>query len=246
VSSDRQSLSFGQVPSLYDSARPGYPAAAAEWALGTAVRPGRGTAIDVGAGTGLLTRVLVPLAAVVIAVEPDSAMRAQLHSSVPEITALAGSAESIPVAAASADSVVCGQAYHWFDRDRAHGEIGRVVRPGGTFAAIWNHRDGSVDWVAKVDAAAGPAVSGFVRDARHDLGLDFGPLFEPVERREFRHEILMNKERLHALVASRSSYIVAGAAERAEVDARLAEVTAELPDALAMPYITVVYRAIRR
>ena len=64
-------------PSLYDSARPGYPAATMEWALGTAIGPGRGTAIDVGADAGLLTHVLVPPVGVVIAIEPDSAMRDQ-------------------------------------------------------------------------------------------------------------------------------------------------------------------------
>ena len=241
-----QALSFGKAAALYESVRPGYPPAAAHWALGADFAIGRGTVIDLGAGTGLLTRILVPLAGRVIPVEPDAEMRAQLTAAVPGVVAVAGTAESIPSPDASVDSILTAQAYHWFDPDRAHPEIARVVRAGGTFTAIWNLRDSTVGWVSALEEAAGPAPSGHVRDPVRDVMFDFGPGFDPPERGEFRHDIPMTADRVHALVASRSTYLVASAAERAEIDARLAAVTADLPPTFTMPYVTVCYRATRR
>jgi SAM-dependent methyltransferase len=250
VSDREQALSFGKAAALYESIRPSYPAEAAHWALDPALgqefAPGRGTVIDLGAGTGLLTRILLPLAGRVIPVEPDAQMRAQLEASVAGVTAVAGSAESIPCADAAAHAVVAGQAYHWFDHERAHPEIARLVRSGGTFTAIWNLRDRAVPWVAALDEAAGPAPAGHARDPGRRMILDFGPGFGPPERGEFRHLISMTANGVHALVASRSYYLRADAAERAEVDARVAAVTSQLPAAFAMPYVTVCYRAIRR
>jgi SAM-dependent methyltransferase len=246
VTDHEQALSFGKAAALYESIRPGYPPEAARWALGSSFAVGRGTVIDLGAGTGRLTQILVPLAGDVIAVEPDAEMRAQLTASVPGVVAIAGSAESIRYADASVDSILTAQAYHWFDPVRAHPEIARVVRTGGAFAAIWNLRDSTVSWVAALDEAAGPAPSGHVRDPEHEVAFDFGPSFEPPERAEFRHEVAMTADRVHALVASRSTYLVASDAERAEIDARVSAVTAQLPKNFTMPYVTVCYRATRR
>jgi SAM-dependent methyltransferase len=246
VSDREQALSFGDAAALYESIRPGYPSEAARWALGPGFAIGRGTVIDLGAGTGLLTRTLIPLAGRVLPVEPDPQMRAQLEAAVPMVTAVAGTAESIPYADGSADAILTAQAYHWFDQDRAHPEIARVTRPGGTFTAIWNLRDANVPWIAALEEAAGPAPTGHVRDPGRGRTLDFGPGFEPPERGEFRHDVAMTPDGVHKLVASRSAYLRANEAERAEVDARIAAVTAQLPDAFTMPYSTVCYRAIRR
>src|SRR5215475_1156718 len=217
VTHPEQALSFGQVASLYDSNRPTYPSEAAAWALGPEIGPGRGTVVDLGAGTGLLTRVLVPLAGEVIAVEPDRNMRTQLLASVPDVAALAGSAESMPLDDASVDSVVCGQAYHWFDKPRAHPEIARVLRPGGTFAALWNIRDASVPWVRSLDVAIGDAPDGHERDPARRLDIDLGPAFGAVEQKAFQHEVTMDADRLVALVTSRSMYIVADRESRARI-----------------------------
>jgi SAM-dependent methyltransferase len=246
VTDREQALSFGRAAALYESIRPGYPPEAARWALGPGFANGKGTVIDLGAGTGLLTRILVPLAGLVIPVEPDAEMRAQLTASVPGAVALAGSAESIPSADASVDSILTAQAYHWFDPERAHPEIARVVRAGGTFAAIWNLRDSTVSWVAAVEEAAGAAPSGHVRDPERDVPFDFGPGFPAPERSEFRHDVVMTADRVRALVASRSTYLVGSAAERGEIDARIDAITAHLPTTFRMPYVTVCYRATRR
>ncbi len=94
--------------------------------------------LDVGAGTGKLTRVLVRRYARVLAVEPLDGMRAILEAVVPEAESLPGSAESIPLPDASVDGAFAAQAFHWFANDDAVAEIARVVRPGGIFADVWN------------------------------------------------------------------------------------------------------------
>ena len=241
-----QALSFGQVAALYDSNRPTYPPEAAAWAIGPVAGPGRGTVVDLGAGTGLLTRVLVPLAGEVIAVEPDPNMRTQFLASVPGVAALAGSAESMPLGDASIDSVVCGQAYHWFDKARAHPEIARVLRPGGSFAAVWNLRYGRVPWVHALGVAIGDAPDGYQRDPLRRRDYDFGPAFDAVEQAAFRHEVAMDAERLVALVTSRSMYIVADREARSRIKADVRTLAATLPATFAMPYVTICCRATRR
>jgi ubiquinone/menaquinone biosynthesis C-methylase UbiE len=97
--------------------------------------------LDVGAGTGKLTRGLVALGLDVLAVEPGAPMLEQLRAAVPEAEALAGSAESIPLSDASIDAAFAGQAYHWFDREQAMPELHRVIRGGGGVALLWNWGD---------------------------------------------------------------------------------------------------------
>jgi len=140
--------SFGPAAELYDRVRPSYPSEAIEWAL-SPLGAGAWRVMDVGAGTGIMTRQLVALGHEVIAVEPDEQMRARLAQTTLVATPLAGRAEAIPLPDASVDGAVAAQAYHWFDRDRAHEELARVIRPGGVFAAVWNTRDEAEPWVAE-------------------------------------------------------------------------------------------------
>jgi SAM-dependent methyltransferase len=97
--------------------------------------------LDVGAGTGKLTRLLTQRYRRVIAVEPLDGMRAILKRVVPAAESHAGSAESIPLPDASVDGVFAGQAFHWFANDQAMTEFARVLRPGGILALIWNGPD---------------------------------------------------------------------------------------------------------
>jgi ubiquinone/menaquinone biosynthesis C-methylase UbiE len=129
LASDRhQARSFDRVAGAYRRARPSYPAAAVEWALEAA--PGR-RVVDLAAGTGKLTEVLVAAGADVVAVEPLANMRAELERALPSVRALDGSAERIPLPGGSADAVLVGQAFHWFDGPAALAEIARVLVPGG-------------------------------------------------------------------------------------------------------------------
>ena len=96
------------------------------------------TVLDLGAGTGKLTRVLADRYARVIALEPLAELRAILEERVPQADPLAGLAEAIPLPDASVDAVFAAQAFHWFANDVALAEIARVLRPGGVLARLWN------------------------------------------------------------------------------------------------------------
>jgi SAM-dependent methyltransferase len=237
-----QALSFGQAAAHYNSIRPTYPLDAVRWALGSAIG---GTVVDLGAGTGLLTRVVRALEPTsVIPVEPDPKMREQLAATTPGVTPLAGSAESIPCADGSVDGVVAGQAYHWFDHERAHVEIARVVRSGGVFAPIWNIRDETVDWVAEyselIDESQQEQHSGYLEDP------DFGAGFGPVEQERFTHSVTMDADKLVALLASRSYYLTATPGHRAKLTDSVRALAARLPSTFDLPYLTICYRAIRK
>jgi SAM-dependent methyltransferase len=97
--------------------------------------------LDLGAGTGKLTRVLTQRYRRVIAVEPLDGMRAILERVVPDAESVAGTAEAIPLPDASVDGVFAGQAFHWFAHDDAIAEIARVLRPGGVLGLVWNSGD---------------------------------------------------------------------------------------------------------
>src|SRR5579885_2647743 len=128
---------FGAAADVYERARPSYPQAAVDWLVARAgLGPGR-TVVDVGAGTGKLTRLLVPTGARVVAVEPLPEMRALIEGA----EVLEGTAEELPLDDASADVITVAQAFHWFDHDRALPELHRVLRPVGVLALFWNMRD---------------------------------------------------------------------------------------------------------
>ncbi|OLE27437.1 MAG: hypothetical protein AUG44_10280 [Actinobacteria bacterium 13_1_20CM_3_71_11] len=234
-------LSFGPAADLYDAIRPTYPPAALHWALGEAPK----AVLDLGAGTGILTRVLLRLGYDVRPVEPDEAMRAKLAATTPGVRPLAGRAEAIPVPDGQVDAVVAGQAYHWFDQEAAHREIARVLAPGGVFAPIWNVRDHDEPWVRRLTEIAENA-------REHDGGVfngeiehDFGPEFGPVERAHFRHEVPMTADRLVMLVASRSYYLTATPEKQNKIEAAVRDLAATLPETFTLPYVTVAYRATR-
>src|SRR5690349_9949875 len=133
----------------YERARPSYPDAAVDLIVDVCgLGPGV-TVCDLAAGTGKLTRLLVPSGAEIVAVEPVAAMRDQLLRAVPGVEVLDGTAETIPLGDGSVDAVTVAQAFHWFDTDRALPELRRVLRPGGHLVLIWNVRDESVDWVSR-------------------------------------------------------------------------------------------------
>jgi SAM-dependent methyltransferase len=114
--------------------RPGYPPEA----LDVADLPPTATVLDLAAGTGKLTRLLLTRFGHVAAVEPDGRMRHLLARLCPEAEVIAGRADQIPLADASVDAVFIAQAFHWFDDEPAVAEITRVMRRHGTLVAMWN------------------------------------------------------------------------------------------------------------
>jgi SAM-dependent methyltransferase len=130
--------SFARSAEAYERARPGYaPEAVAFLAERLGLGPGR-VVVDLAAGTGKLTRQLVPSGARVVAVEPLAEMRSLIPAG---IEVLSGTAEAIPLPDASADAVTVAQAFHWFDAETALREIERVLRPDGLFALVSNRRE---------------------------------------------------------------------------------------------------------
>lgn len=125
----------------YERGRPGYPREAIE----VAGLASSATVLDLGAGTGKLTRVLVSMFRRVVAVEPDDEMRRMLTQAAPDTEVLAGSAEQIPLPDASVDAVFAAQSFHWFANERALGEIVRVLRSRGTLVLMWNLPAGRIE-----------------------------------------------------------------------------------------------------
>lgn len=132
--STERATSFGSAAAAYERGRPGYPSEAVDFVL----PPGARRVLDLGAGTGKLTRQLVARGLHVVAVEPLEEMRAELARVLPEVRVLAGTAEAIPLPDASVDAVLVAQAWHWVDPVRALPEVARVLARGGWLGLLWN------------------------------------------------------------------------------------------------------------
>lgn len=243
----RRASSFGAAAADYDRFRPGYPTAALDRLLGPDVR----RVLDVGAGTGALTRALVARGLDVVAVEPDPGMRAVLGARSPSVDLRAGRAEALPLPDADVDAVLAGQAWHWVDPELAGPEVARVLRPGGVLCLLWNLRDVSVPWVKALgeaygsEDAAGQAVP---------TSLPVGPAageFGPMEVVEVAWAQPQTPEGLVELAATRSNVLVLGPAEREATLDRVRALTRTDPalagrEELELPYVTGCLRAVRR
>jgi SAM-dependent methyltransferase len=227
---------FAEVADAYERARPGYPDEAVRWLVGEEPCD----VVDLGAGTGKLTRSLVALGHRVTAIEPLPEMLELLPAAAPGAAALLGSAEVIPLPNASADVVTSAQAFHWFDQTTALPEIARVLRPHGRLALVWNTRDDRVPWVAELSAVIGSeSVS-----STDWLGVEESPLFGPLEQATFGFEQLLDRETLLDLVRSRSYCAKLPPEEREpvlETVGKLYDETAG-PDGLHLPYLTECFR----
>jgi len=135
----------------YVRGRPDYPPAITDWLREQLDLHAGKTVVDLGAGTGKFTPRLLETGATVIAVEPVDAMRDKLIAALPQVEALSGTAQSIPLPDASVDVVVCAQSFHWFATVEALAEIHRVLKPGGRLGLVWNMRDARVGWIAQLD-----------------------------------------------------------------------------------------------
>lgn len=152
ISRAERATSFGAVAEDYDRLRPGPPDAAVDWLLPMQCE----VAVDLAAGTGLLTRVLARKVAQVVAIEPDERMAAVLRARSPGVHVLHGRGEAIPVPDASADGVFVSSAWHWMDPDRAVPEVARVLRDGGRFGVVWSSLDREVGWLRELRRLSRP------------------------------------------------------------------------------------------
>lgn len=229
----------------YAEHRPDYPADGIRWVLAGAAHPAR-RVLDLGAGTGKLTEGLLNLGVDVAAVEPDPYMLAELNRRLPGVSALEGTAERIPLPAASLDAVLVGQAFHWFDRDTALTEIARVLRPGGVVGALWNHEDMRVGWVAELVALNRSSVSA---PGVASGELPAHPEFEALEREIFPHFQRRTADSLTATISTHSHVLVVPDRERVELLAKVREYLLSRPETangeFELPLRTTVLRARR-
>jgi SAM-dependent methyltransferase len=203
---------FTKGTDAYERARPSYPPEAVEFVVETFGIGPASTVVDLAAGTGKLTRLLVPTGARIVAVEPVDAMRAKLAAVVPGVEVRAGTAEDLPCADASVDVVTVAQAFHWFRASEALTEIQRALRPGGGVALLWNSRDASVPWVKRLNEVIRwnqgdiPAYDSGVEDWAGLFAAAGG--FTPLRHRSFRSEQQLDVPLLLDRVSS-TSYIAA-------------------------------------
>lgn len=237
--------------SVYERGRPSYPADAVQWLVdGLAIGPGRDV-VDLAAGTGKFTRLLVPTGARLSAVEPSAAMRAEFATQLPDVPIVDGTAEQLPLRDASVDAVTVAQAFHWFDVRSATAELARVIRPGGAFGMIWNERDARVDWVRELNAIFGwerREEFGVPRNIERDWEFEFAtkahPRFAALERFETTYAHRLDVDTLVLRVLS-TSYLASAAPERQqEVATAVRELVADFPPEFDLPYVTIAYRTV--
>ena len=243
----------------YERARPTYPAEAVAHLVGRGgIGPGR-RVLDLAAGTGKLTRLLVPTGAEVIAVEPVAAMRSQLRAAVPAVEVIDGTAEAIPLPDGDVDVVTVAQAFHWFDPAAALAEAARVLRPGGHLFLVWNERDRSVGWVRAFGDLLVDGDDGLERpyDAYYDV--DHGAVvadagagaFTPEQRWSIRWQQPVDEDLLVARAASVSVVGTLAEDRRQRVLDAVRDLARTHPEVagrawFGFPHETVVWRCRRR
>jgi len=236
-------LSFGGVADVYEASRPGYPAEAVAWL----VREDEAHVVDVGAGTGKLTRALASAGHEVVAVDPSPDMLEVLRKTVQGVETLVGTGERMPLPDESADAVTFAQAWHWVEASKASEEVGRVLKPGGHLGLIWNSRDDRVDWVSELSVAM-HADGDQYTDGMDDPHVH-APFGEP-ERTQFEWSQPYTREGMLDLVRSRSYYAVMTPEQQRETLDRVRRLLdthekTTASETISLPYVTMAFRYTR-
>jgi SAM-dependent methyltransferase len=261
--------SFGAVAEHYDRFRLGPVPAVADWLL----QGHAGRVVDLGAGTGAMSRLLAERVDDLISVEPDPRMRAVLAATVPPATVLAGRGEDIPVDDESIDAVVVSSAWHWMDPGPTTAEIARVLHGGGILGVVWSGLDWQASGLGEVrrlmgwrprgtptdGADSGPApdsplaavMAELPRQRHHVLELPPGAPFDPQDHAELRWSRCLDADQLIGMLGTFSGVITLPPARRATVldeARRLVVQVGGLEDGASMefPFRARCWRARRR
>jgi SAM-dependent methyltransferase len=242
------SVGFGRAAEAYDRGRPDYPPSAVEHLVQVLSITAQSRVVELGAGTGKFTTYLAATGAQVVAVEPVAGMRERLAERLPEVQIVDGTAEAIPLPDQSIDAVVAAQAFHWFDVQRAVGEIHRILKPGGSLGLIWNVRDESLPWVRKLTAIIDPheGTAPRYRTLEWMSAFQKGELLTPLQTREFAHVQRLTPAALLDRVASISFIAAMSEAERGKVLEQVRDLLQTEPplrgrEQFEMPYQTHTY-----
>jgi SAM-dependent methyltransferase len=234
---------FEAAAGLYERARPEYPPDAVDLLVRLlALRAGR-TLVDLGAGTGKLSRLAAARGARVVAVEPAAAMVRRAAG--PGVLPVRAVAESLPLRRHAADAACAASAFHWFDGRRALGEVHRVLRRGGRLALLWNQRDDAVPWVAALSAIVNrhegdaPRYRSGAWRAAFDASRD---LFRPLEEARFEHVHELAPEGVVERVASVSFVAALGEPARRAVLEEVRALLAANPDTAGKGELALAYR----
>jgi SAM-dependent methyltransferase len=247
VSTFPRRLTFGAHAEEYERARPEWPEEAARWLVPEDAE----LVVELGAGTGKLTRAVAALGVRVVAVEPDPRMLAVLRGL--GLEGVEGSAEAIPFGDGVADAVVAGSSVHWFELEAALPEIHRVLRPGGRFGFGWNHRDdrhpaiaGMSNAIYEAQARGGPRWRS--RDWPADITA--AGLFGDVEHALFEHVHELPREALADMLMAYSGVAALPEDVRRPVFSKVAAVldsdkSVSGEGRLRLPFVVTAYRATR-
>jgi SAM-dependent methyltransferase len=209
----KRAASFGGAASLYERFRPGPPVEAVDWILPTRVA----AVVDLGAGTGALTRLLVDRADDVIAVEPDDRMRAVLTAQVPGARAVEGKGESMPIPDGSVDAVIASSSWHWMDPIPTLREVARVLVPGGALGALWAVPDPKGPFMVQVREMLANQPRDSLGSAGRIMGDAERPMpsleippdvpFEQPEHHRFAWDVALNADELIGLLGTFSWFL---------------------------------------
>jgi SAM-dependent methyltransferase len=240
---------YAAATGRYERGRPGYPGAAVAHLVEALALGPDADVLELGAGTGKFTSLIVPTGARIVALEPVREMRAALERSCPSVDVVDGTAEAIPLGDASADAVVVAQAFHWFDGDRALREMRRVLRDGGRLGLIWNVRDETRAWSRRLteifDRLSGEDAPRYKHRRWRDA-FERSDAFTPVVHAAFEHTHEVDRTGFLDRVLSVSYVASAPPQVRADVAREVTELLESDPDLagrerVSMPYRTDVF-----
>jgi SAM-dependent methyltransferase len=227
---------FGRAARDYELGRPGWPEPLLDEVAGELGLGADPPVLDLAAGTGKLTRLLVPRFGSVVAVEPDDGMRAVVAEVVPEAEALAGSAVAIPLPDAAVDAVFVAEAFHWFASDEVVAEIARVLRPRGGLVVVWNTQikhdppfpeEANRVIEEAIERGGAPGLSRILSGVwREPLARS---RFEELRERQFDREETISRDERIAYLLSVSSIASQPEAARRELAGQLRELAPDVP-----------------
>jgi SAM-dependent methyltransferase len=233
---------FSNLTGAYVAARPSYPLASIDAIVAGLGDPASLVVADLGAGTGISSRLIASRGPRVLAIEPNAKMRAAAAPDA-RVEWVDGTAEATTLASASVDAVAAFQAWHWVDHPAGVAEARRILKPGGCLAAVYNERDESDPFTA----AYGDIVRRFALEATEQLradALDAFAAIDPAHTRRFtfRNHQDLDRAGVHERAKS-SSYLPQSGAACDAMHAAIDELLdAYASESYAMRLVTLVVR----
>ena len=203
---------FCGIANTYDKYRPSYPQTLFKYLYSNIGLNEYATVADIGSGTGIFSRDLLPICKQVYAVEPNDDMREIAETNLAhenKFISVHATAEATTLPAHCVDYITVAQAFHWFDRKLFKKECKRILKKQGKVILIWNCRDEESEIVQKIDLISKkycPSFSGSLCGMRGAKSIDdYNDFFaDNYEINLFSNPIIFTKERFLGLHQSAS------------------------------------------